>query len=69
VRRHESAEVVHIRLREPMGAMAPFCGPWGSTFRLTRCRKCRGGLDMPYSTLGTARGLPFAILKAREALS
>jgi hypothetical protein len=56
-------KVVHIiRPRAPMGEMVPFCGPWGSTFKVTR-------LDIPYSTLGTARGLPFAILETREALS
>jgi hypothetical protein len=39
VRRHESAEVVHIRLREPMGAMAPFCGPVGLNFQADKVPK------------------------------
>ncbi len=73
VRRHESAE---SRAHSPESAAGgngsvlwPVTrGSWGSTFKVTRCRKA-GRLDMPHSTLGTVqvRGLPFAMLESREA--
>jgi hypothetical protein len=49
-------KVVHIRLREPMGAMVPFCGPWGSTFKVTRCRKGRGGARHAVQCFGNRTG-------------